>query len=139
MRRLQRKYKKTKTFLFISLDLSFFLFVLFIYHRQLQLPIRSPPELTIRTTKYVDPLTNSTTIYRKPVRIVKAMQRSSPKVTSSYSTQYMQQLFPISDRFKHTQIVKQINTSCIHIFCFVCFLSLRTLKRTKFNFNMKFK
>jgi hypothetical protein len=75
----------------------------------------------IRTTKYFDSLSNQVssppTVYRKPVRIVKAVQRSAPSPTindvkSSFpikmnsnnvnglhlSSQYIRNLFPIPNR-----------------------------------------
>jgi len=72
----------------------------------------------IRTTKYFDSLSNQVslppTIYRKPVRIVKAVQRSAPSPTINnfknsfpikmnlenqihLSSQYIRNLFPIPD------------------------------------------
>jgi hypothetical protein len=75
----------------------------------------------IRTTKYFDSLSNQVslppTIYRKPVRIVKAVQRSAPSPTINdnknsflikmnvenqvhLSSQYIRNLFPIPDHFK---------------------------------------
>jgi len=87
----------------------------------------------IRTTKYFDSLSNQIsfppTIYRKPVRIVKAVQRSVPSSTvndlkNSFSTQmncendfkryylnenhlsskYIRNLFPIPDRLKRNRL-----------------------------------
>jgi len=75
----------------------------------------------IRTTKYFDSLSNQVslppTIYRKPVRIVKAVQRSAPSPTINnfknsfpikmnlenqihLSSQYIRNLFPIPDHLK---------------------------------------
>jgi hypothetical protein len=76
----------------------------------------------IRTTKYFDTLSNQVsvppTVYRKPVRIVKAVQRSAPSPTISFpinkinsdnvngihlSSQYIRNLFPIPDRLKRNR------------------------------------
>jgi hypothetical protein len=80
----------------------------------------------IRTTKYFDSLSNQVsfpppTIYRKPVRIVKAVQRSAPSPISkdlknsiptkmnsekdylnelNLSSQYIRNLFPIPDHLR---------------------------------------
>jgi hypothetical protein len=85
-------------------------------------PPPPPPqtESTIRTTKYFDSISNPIpappSAYRKPIRIVKAVQRSAPsptindvktsfpiKTNINLSSQYIRNLFPIPDRFKRNR------------------------------------
>ena len=76
-------------------------------------PLPPQPESMIRTTKYFD----APTIYQKPVRIVKAVQRSVPpkinyETNIHLSSEYMRNLFPKSDRYRQNSGNRQsVNTT----------------------------